>query len=1264
MNNFIIKISPIPKWLCTHSTGFFMCVLIYLTSTIGFQVQANPDDWPVYEAEFVVRNESLAPLPCYGSVNLSLDKNGKATVTPAMIISDKLPTYAQFKVVVLETGKNTVDCNDIGKSRSVKVTDTITGNSCWALLVVEDKLMPQLICNNDTLSCTVDPFLVLYEDLISIMDNCDNRPKIQYGLNYQKLNCDPLFSSIMNVQYIVTDRYGNSASCSKSVYFMKIPLDSIVFPLDDTLYCPVILANTGEPSYHGQPINALCDILSSHNDDTIQVCGGMFKIRRKWVIMDWCLRLTKLDTQEILIADTSRPKVLCPKDTLLLTSSQGCTASYRLPNFTAIDVCSPSGLINYIVRVDLSYIAKPGQTINLSLGNHILQYIAFDPCGNSDTCSANVTVIDHSAPSIVCPPKLILSLGANGEVKINTIYLNKYLYYTDNCGVDTVLIRRMTSNCGRPQDTIFRDAVCFCCNDLGTTQQIVLKVVDESGNANFCMIQIEVQNKNAYTVNCPGDITVNCDVDIYNLNNTGKPIVSNICLNNGITITYIDDSQLDSCKTGNIRRKFYINLANGEVDSSCIQSIVVVNPLTTPIIDWPSDTLISACTSNNPDSIGSFPIVINDPCKTIQFTYRDSMIAAGADSCQRFLRLWESKAICGFLAYKDTQEIKLLDFSAPKFTGPKDTFHCVDNVNCSPFISLQAIMVTSCNSIKSITNDYNSNGADASDVYPIGRHIVIFTIIDSCNHIVRDTLIVEVVDKISPIIGCRTITRNIEINDSAKVIARDLLIPNYSDNCTASGDLIISFNPNDPNDSCRYIPCTLHKQFPDSLWPFTVFVKDLSGNLAQCNGRLNVDDPSGFCNNLIGEKHKITGLIRSSGNKPMPNVLIQEEISNKQISTKEDGSYEFDNLNQRSKIELKPTYNKDWLEGINTLDIVRIQKHILGVDLFTHPFEWIAADVNKDGRVTTFDISLLRRLILGNVDEISGNSSWRFIPKNYSFVDLDYPLNDSIPNSIKYDSIDNDVKVDFTCIKIGDVSGAMGINNNQLSTRSRFYSFYCNNDEIRTDYKCITNFYAAEDLTMEGFQLKFQLESELGGVDRVLEYISSNQGNALNDEQIKISESFVCLSMTNKYPIRINKGTKVFSIVWNANRPGRVSDFIRESAFHFNEIYTSGYSTYPLNLRINNSTLTSLEPEIEEFRYAPNPFSEVCRFSFLSNVEVDSYFEISGQDGKVYFSKWKPTIIGRNQLEISATELSGPGIYNYKFVVGDYLKKGKIVLSK
>ncbi|MEO6189948.1 MAG: dockerin type I domain-containing protein, partial [Saprospiraceae bacterium] len=980
MNYPFTQNSPIPKWLCVNSVYWKLIAIVYLVSLYGIQVQANPEDWPVYESnQFILDDKTaytMAPLPCYGSIQLSLGQNGLAVVTPKMVISDNLPSYGQFKVLVLETGRTFVDCSDIGKSRSVKVTDTTTNNSCWAVLKVEDKLMPSLTCVNDTLLCTEDPFLVRYDALIDVFDNCDNNPKIDFGLSYQKLNCNTMFSSIMHVNYIVTDKYGNVALCNKDVYFQKIPLDSIVFPDNDTLYCPVINAFAGEPMYQGSPVSPLCDLLTSYRDDTLPVCGGMIKISRLWVVMDWCLRMSRMQRQEILISDTSRPIIICPKDSIIAANAQGCIANYKLPIATATDICSPSNSIIFYVRIDSSYNSRPGQTVSLGLGIHTLQYIAIDPCGNSDTCISHVTVEDRLAPSIVCPPKLILSLGGTGEVKINAAYLNKYVYYTDECGIDTVLIRRMNSNCNNPIDTTFRNEVTFCCNDLGTTQMIVFKVEDESGNSNFCMIEIQIQNKNVYSAICPLNKTVSCNTNIADLNITGKPIVTIVC--NNYNITYRDSGQIDSCKRGLIKRKFFINFIGGPIDSNCVQYINVINNITTPIFLWARDTTISACTPDHPDSIKSKPKVLNDSCGLFKFVFKDSFLILPPDSCQKKLRIWSTLPVCGFGIYRDTQEIKFIDFYAPKLKGPKDSFHCVDNVNCSPFIKLQPLIISGCNTIKSIVNNINNGGADASGIYPLGKYTIIFTVIDGCNHVVKDTAILEVVDKISPIIGCRKVDRNIQINDSAKIIARDLLLPNYSDNCTPGPLLKISFDPNNANDTCRYISCTKHKQFPDSLWPFVVYVKDLSGNTASCTGRVDVDDPNGFCNNFTNKKISITGLIKASNNEPMSNVSVNE-MKNKSFTLSSDiGRFNFSDIEPSTSIEVIPKYNMNWTEHLSTLDIIRIQKHILGVDIFTHPTEWIAADLNKDGRVTSLDISILRKLILGIINEVNTNTSWRF----------------------------------------------------------------------------------------------------------------------------------------------------------------------------------------------------------------------------------------------------------------------------------------------
>lgn len=1236
-------------------------------ASMSFTIQAGPDDWPVsgpWPLDDIRIGSVSGGLPCYGSVQLSLDQTGKALITPAMIISDKLPSYAKFKAVILETGKNYADCSDIGLSRSVKVTDTTTDNSCWAILKVEDKLKPNVQCANDTFLCSIDPFSVNYEKLVSATDNCDINPTIRYDLSYQKRSCDPFFSGVMHVDYTVIDDYMNSSLCSKDVYFKKIPLDSIVFPPDDTIYCQLGLQDSGEPNFHGQPVTPMCDMVSSHKDDTIIVCGGMYKIVRLWVVMDWCLRSNRMYRQEILVADTTRPHINCPADVTLITSGSSCTVNYTIPRVLADDDCSPSDQLVYYVRVDNAYLSTPGKVILLVPGDHLMQYIAIDPCGNADTCVSHVVVEDRSAPNIVCPPSLILSLGANGIVNLNLAYLSKFVYYSDNCGIDTVLIRRMTNQCGRPMDTTFRDEIQFCCNDLGRTEMIVLKVVDTYGNANICMIQIIIQNKNLSLINCPSNITVNCTKDIYNLKNTGEPIINNICSSLGTNITYRDSNVLDSCKTGVIKRKFIIYLSNGGVDSTCSQYISVRNPMVTPIISWPKDTILPACVNNHPDSIKSKPFVFNDSCNVIKFTYKDSMPVAPPDSCMKIFRQWKSVATCGYASFSNTQMLTLKDFNAPKLKGPKDTFHCVDDTICNPFIVLQPLQITGCNVIKSVVNSYNNGGANASGIYPLGRYEVIFTVTDGCNHVAKDTVIVEVVDKIAPVIGCRTVKRDIQINDSAKVTARDLLLPSYHDNCTPGNMLSISFSVNDPNDTCRYLPCSQHKKFPDSLWPFNVFVKDKSGNLAQCMARLDVDDPNGFCNNLTGDKVSVSGLISAPGKRMLNDVIVNDMMSHAYSMSNSEGKFEIHGIRSGDKVVLQPSGSSDWLENISTQDIIRIQKHILGVDLFTDPLEWIAADVNRDGYISTIDITLLRKLMLGKISEIPGNTSWRFIPAGYAFSDLEYPLHESLPENVSKGPVTSDLTVDFTGVKVGDVSGIKGIQSSQLNSRVRYYSLRTQDAQLFEGYRHISSFFAEQELTFEGLQLRIHFNPEIAVPDRIIVFNRNPEGEALGEDQFSVRDNELFISYQVDFPQRIQSGEKVMAIIWKDVNKSLFSELITETAFDGNEIYTSGYAAYPLVVHMQPVQGRNEIPEIDDFRQAPNPFSESCVFQFQSNSEVDTYLELIGSDGKVIISRWSPAHLGINRIQIQAEQLSGAGIYHYKFVVGDYLKKGKIVLSR
>lgn len=103
----------------------------------------------------------------------------------------------------------------------------------------------------------------------------------------------------------------------------------------------------------------------------------------------------------------------------------------------------------------------------------------------------------------------------------------------------------------------------------------------------------------------------------------------------------------------------------------------------------------------------------------------------------------------------------------------------------------------------------------------------------------------------------------------------------------------------------------------------------------------------------------------------------------------------------------------DFVNGVSTLDQVLIMRHILAVDIFTSPNKLIAADVNLDGRITSIDLVLARRLILGIIQDFGHPYSW-FIR----------PITDPTLEAYELINLQSDATgLDFITIKLGDVNG-------------------------------------------------------------------------------------------------------------------------------------------------------------------------------------------------------------------------------------------------
>lgn len=103
------------------------------------------------------------------------------------------------------------------------------------------------------------------------------------------------------------------------------------------------------------------------------------------------------------------------------------------------------------------------------------------------------------------------------------------------------------------------------------------------------------------------------------------------------------------------------------------------------------------------------------------------------------------------------------------------------------------------------------------------------------------------------------------------------------------------------------------------------------------------------------------------------------------------------NLSSNDKLSLTFTTDYTALSGVSTIDLVKIQRHILGLEKFSEPCSTWAADVNDDNRINGRDLVEIRKLILGISTELPSDNTEVFLEEGRMAGELiftgdDFPL--------------------------------------------------------------------------------------------------------------------------------------------------------------------------------------------------------------------------------------------------------------------------------
>ncbi len=847
-------------------------------------------------------------LACVGSVNITLNNDCEATITPAMLLTSPIIPGAAYGVILTdEYGNpivgNTVDGSYIGQTLMAKIMDGCSGNSCWSFVTVEDKTPPEIFCEDIEITCNE---MLHYEGPLAI-DNCDGVVQVDIVEHLvTPLDCDVNHIKQIDRTYRATDNFGNVAFCNQVILVKRLDLNIVQFPDNvsmgnmNALTCGTFdldkfgfpaTSETGVPTIDGDPVypssHFYCNLSAGYTDEILSSNACVTKILRTWLVAEWWCNGGGMMSHEQLIeiVDDQDPVITCPANMTQATSGFTCMANVNLPMPTVSDVCSPDDLTIAVTHPNGFIADFNGGVISLPIGTHTVTYTVYDKCLNSSSCNIEIDVVDQTAPIAICDQNTVVGLNSTGIATVYAPVFDDGSY--DDCHLESMDVLRMDapSSCNSP--VVYGDHVIFCCEDVGQTIQVLFRVTDMSGNQNTCMVNVEVQDKFAPSITCPPNMGIDCG-DLFDLTDEdqmnqmfGTATATDACQ---VNISSTASASLDQCGVGTITRTFTASDANGS--ASCTQVITITNPepFVYGDIDWPDDyeTQLSCLGDDfDPDNLptaNAYPTWSEDQCDLVGATYEDQVFLVEPDnnSCFKILRRWSVIDWCqydgvnGFWTWDQT--IVVSNFIAPTIVGGCDdievcTFdpECagghVDLIfeatdDCTPDDMLMWSYVIDLNNDGTADISNSGTGAmiDVSGTYDLGMHSIIWLIEDRCGNTMSCT-------KNFTIINCKPPTAYCINGLSIGLVPMDLDgdgVPDaeMAELCVESVDngsyhscgydVDLSFSA-DVDDDCIVFDCSDLGPQIIQLW-----VTDINGNTTFCETTIDVQDnnETELCNKI------------------------------------------------------------------------------------------------------------------------------------------------------------------------------------------------------------------------------------------------------------------------------------------------------------------------------------------------------------------------------------------------------------------------------
>jgi hypothetical protein len=355
--------------------------------------------------------DDLPPVAECNDLSINLNAFGNATITVDDIDNGSTDNCT---IVSMTIDQDFFDCEDIGDNTvTLTVTDTYGNTStCTSTVTVSDVSAPTFVnCPTEMIMIGNDP------------DQCSG--KLNWSIPVADDNCEvvsieqtmgPAVGSevpvceLITIEYTATDGVGQTVTCSFEILVIdtqKPEFDAdIVMPGDITVECdavpePFVLTNddVNDNCTLPEDLEIVFTEESTQGDDPAACDFYTYTITRTWEVTDEACAFgggsnTLTHVQIIEVEDTTPPDAVCMDITLTLDIFGQATIVPEDLDGGSTDNCAEPEFLTFTAD-QLIFSCE-------DLGENEVVLTVTDPCGNSDTCIAIVTVVEGLAP---CEPE-------------------------------------------------------------------------------------------------------------------------------------------------------------------------------------------------------------------------------------------------------------------------------------------------------------------------------------------------------------------------------------------------------------------------------------------------------------------------------------------------------------------------------------------------------------------------------------------------------------------------------------------------------------------------------------------------------------------------------------------------------------------------------------------------------------------------------------------------------------------------------------------